>query len=164
MNPVGSLRCDLVASGFAKSEVAALARRYEQALRAPSDASWTQFYAALFGSMRELATSVRPGSAAARRAILRILEDDLGTRLFDADSLVDLRDAVLRCHPEVRAIGAPRRGESVLAHRRVDLARPRVESAHHVVDVAKALLLQPVHQHGSTVTVAADQDHGRILG
>jgi hypothetical protein len=85
---------DLSVAGMGTRQRAALALIYERALTVGSAASWQRFYRALFSALRLLShdrAALAPQASDAVESLLRIVEDDFGSRLFGAQALSRLR-------------------------------------------------------------------------
>ncbi|MBV8498381.1 MAG: hypothetical protein JO003_03910 [Candidatus Eremiobacteraeota bacterium] len=88
---------DLFEAGVGRRERAVLALRYDRALTEGSRVAWTRFYRALFSALSLLARKHRAPTWQSRFAIgslLRILEDDLGSALYDREFTDGLRTAL----------------------------------------------------------------------
>jgi hypothetical protein len=86
---------DCTDAGMGARQRAVLALIYDRALAAGSAASWTRLYRALFSALRLLARSAPAGQLApAIESLLRILEDDLGVKLFGLLALRRLRGSL----------------------------------------------------------------------
>jgi len=84
---------DLSDAGMSARQRAVLALLYERALTSGSAASWERLYRALFSALRRLAhepSAFTRQSLAAVDSLLRIVQDDLGSRLFGATALSQL--------------------------------------------------------------------------
>jgi hypothetical protein len=97
---VARFAADLLDAGVATRERAVLALLYDRALLTGSATAWTRFYRALFTALRPLAHEppASVSTATAIESLLRIVEDDLGARLFDADELRRLRGRLPKRH------------------------------------------------------------------
>lgn len=74
---------DLFESGIDDGRVAEISALYADALKRRTGEVWTAFYDAVFQALRALAAQPQKFSQrAAREALLRIVEDDLGHALY----------------------------------------------------------------------------------
>ena len=94
MNPLEALQSQLTLSSMHPLDVLACLGRYERALETRRAEDWEAFYRILFAGMRRIARSdsdVDARGGEAREKLLLLLEDDLGTTLFDRAELQRLR-------------------------------------------------------------------------
>jgi hypothetical protein len=77
--------------GLAVHTVAQVTRLYKRALLANSELDWRRFYLASFEGLCTAADSNAPRSVAAAKALISLLEDDLGATLVDAAEVRRLR-------------------------------------------------------------------------
>lgn len=90
MSTLESLEWDLIGCGVPASEAAALADRYSRALETGSHADWIELYVGIFATVRRCLDNGSPPSRPALERVLLLLNDDLGTQLFDDDARAEL--------------------------------------------------------------------------
>ncbi|HEY1975244.1 MAG TPA: hypothetical protein VGG89_01695 [Candidatus Baltobacteraceae bacterium] len=76
---------DLRACGIDEPDVLHTARLYDRALARGSESAWRRFYLATYVAVSRGAERTLPRSLAAVESLLRLLRDDFGAALFDAD-------------------------------------------------------------------------------
>jgi hypothetical protein len=86
MNTVESLERDVADCGVPLADARALRFRYERALLSGSCADWIELYVGLFVTLLRAAHCTRVADAGAATRMLLLVNDDLGTQLFDADA------------------------------------------------------------------------------
>jgi hypothetical protein len=84
------LEWDLIGCGVSASEATALADRYARALETGSHADWIELYVGIFATVRRSLDNGAPPSRAALERVLLLINDDLGTQLFDVDARKEL--------------------------------------------------------------------------
>jgi hypothetical protein len=93
------LVADLLAAGVALHEAHAVRGLYSLALRRRDAADWAAFYHAVFAALNRIDTAEPPAPSAmrpaARAALLRLLEDDLGSTLFSRVEMSNLQAGLL---------------------------------------------------------------------
>lgn len=93
---------ELLDAGITTRRRALLVLLYHRALTAPSPASWARLYRTLFSALHLLAQETPAPtwrSHAAVEALLRVVEDDLGSLLFGTEALIRLRASLARFAP-----------------------------------------------------------------
>lgn len=84
MSPVQALRTDLRRAGVQIKERIAVCAAYRAALTVRTDRAWEDFYGAVYRELTRLQPAAADDALAidARLSLRRIVEDDLGARLF----------------------------------------------------------------------------------
>jgi hypothetical protein len=88
-----SFAADLRSCGIEELDVQALRRRYARALAGGSYADWIELYVGVFATLNRSLHSARAVKTAAAERLRRLIDDDLGARLFDADARAHLAES-----------------------------------------------------------------------
>jgi hypothetical protein len=102
MSTLESLEWDLIGCGVPAPEATALADRYARALETGSHADWIELYVGIFATVRRSLDNGAPRSRPAFERVLLLLNDDLGSELFDKEARVELADASRTTRPAGR--------------------------------------------------------------
>lgn len=81
---------DLYDAGIAPHDIRRVARLYDRALTRAAKVDWERLYRATFFALRRTG-SAAPRSRHAVESLLRLLEDDLGAALLEAEAVSRLR-------------------------------------------------------------------------
>lgn len=92
--PVPSLERDLLDCGVPFNDAHAVGSRYAAALETGAYVEWLAVYIGIFASLSRGMHRTRNASTAAARRLLLLLNDDLGSELFDRQSRVALESAL----------------------------------------------------------------------
>ena len=90
MSTLESLQWDLIGCGVPAPEATALADRYARALETGSHADWIELYVGIFATVRRCLDNGGPPSRPALERVLLLINDDLGTQLFDDEARAEL--------------------------------------------------------------------------
>lgn len=93
MNAIHAFERDLVECGVAATDVHALGNRYARALETASHVDWIELYVGVFATIKRSAHCLREANESALRRILLMLNDDLGSDLFEEEARAELAQA-----------------------------------------------------------------------
>jgi hypothetical protein len=93
LNTIESLECDLLECGVPFADVHTLGNRYARALETRSTIDWIELYVGIFATVRRSVHRMQTASEEALSRILLLLNDDLGTELFEEEARAELAQA-----------------------------------------------------------------------
>lgn len=93
---LGAFERDLLDCGVPIGDVRALLNRYKNALSSRSHLDWIELYVGVFATLLNRAHRTRTADAGAARRALLLINDDLGTSLFDAPARAHLAASLSR--------------------------------------------------------------------
>lgn len=89
-----SFAADLRNCGIEEPEVQALRTRYSRALAGGLCADWIELYVGVFATLNRSMRTARAVKTSAAERLLRLIDDDLGARLFDPDARAHLAESI----------------------------------------------------------------------
>jgi hypothetical protein len=96
---VESFKCDVLDCGVPAPQAEALEERYVRALESGAHVDWIELYVGIFATLMRDMHRTRLADASAARAMLQLVNDDLGCELFDWQARAGLACA-LHAHSE----------------------------------------------------------------
>lgn len=99
MSSVEAFERDVLDCGVPLDEVRRLGDRYTRALETGGYVEWIELYVGTFATLLQRANSTKSADRNASQRLMRLIDDDLGSKIFDRDARVELmlaldRDAV----------------------------------------------------------------------
>lgn len=93
MSTIDWLERDLLQCGVPFAEVRTLGNCYARALETQSHIEWIELYVGIFATLRRSMHRTRSADAEALERMLLLLNDDLGSQLFEEDARTALAQA-----------------------------------------------------------------------
>jgi hypothetical protein len=90
LSTIEAFERDLLDCGVPFAEVHALGNRYARAMETRSHVDWIELYVGIFATLRRNVNQTRSADADALERMLLIVNDDLGSQLFEEDARAEL--------------------------------------------------------------------------
>jgi hypothetical protein len=84
------MESDLLGCGVPIGDVRALVNRYARAVETGACVDWIELYVGIFATLMRYSNRTRVADSAAAQRLLLLLDDDLGSRIFDRDARAEL--------------------------------------------------------------------------
>ena len=96
MSSVESFERDVLDCGVPQEEVRRLGDRYTRALETGRYVDWIELYVGTFATLLQRANSTKFAERGATERLMRLMDDDLGSKIFDRDARAELMLALDR--------------------------------------------------------------------
>jgi hypothetical protein len=87
---------DLLDCGVPIGDVRTLVNRYARALESGACVDWIELYVGIFATLMRDSHRTRVADSAAAHRLLLLLDDDLGSKIFDRDARAELAQVLDR--------------------------------------------------------------------
>jgi hypothetical protein len=87
---------DLLDCGVPIGDVRTLVNRYSRALETGAYVDWIELYVGIFATLMRSSNRTRVADSSAARRLLVLLDDDLGSKIFDRDARSELAQVLDR--------------------------------------------------------------------
>jgi hypothetical protein len=127
LNAIEALEQDLRDCGVESQQTRAIGARYARALGSGAFVDWIELYVGVFATLSRGAHKARPSKAEAVERVLLLVNDDLGSQLFDAGARTQLACALRSAstYPYAYASAVAADAFRACARRRAQPARSR---------------------------------------
>lgn len=96
LSSVEAFESDVLNCGVPADEVRRLGDRYTRALETGGYLEWIELYVGTFATLLQRSNSTKSADRGASQRLMRLIDDDLGSKIFDRDARAELMLALDR--------------------------------------------------------------------